>query len=154
MAETAPLKYTVTHYRKPEHTHEEFIKWIVEVHLPLAIPIFKKHGVLEYSIVSSILPDHLSHDLTASKFTTPAGPNEALKAELGQFRPTWDFADFDCFLEYTIPDAQAIKNVMSDPDWPAAIKDQDDWVDTSKALLSLGYHTPYLLKTGEVVNMK
>ncbi|KFA73928.1 hypothetical protein S40288_00918 [Stachybotrys chartarum IBT 40288] len=137
MAETAPLKYTVTHYRKPEHTHEEFIKWIVEVHLPLAIPIFKKHGVLEYSI-----------------FATPAGPNEALKAELGQFRPTWDFADFDCFLEYTIPDAQAIKNVMSDPDWPAAIKDQDDWVDTSKALLSLGYHTPYLLKTGEVVNMK
>jgi hypothetical protein len=48
---------------------------------------------------------------------------------------------------------QVIKDVMSDPDWPAAIKDQDDWVDYTKALLSLGYSTPYLLKTGEVVNM-
>lgn len=53
---TQPLKYTVTHYRKPEHTHEDFIKWIVEVHLPLAIPIFKKHGVLEYSLVNGHTP--------------------------------------------------------------------------------------------------
>jgi hypothetical protein len=46
------MKYTVTHHRKAERTHELFIKWIVEEHLPLAIPIFKKHGVLEYSLVS------------------------------------------------------------------------------------------------------
>lgn len=48
-----PLKYTLTHYRKPERTHEAFIKWIVEEHLPLAIPVFKKHGIIEYSLVSS-----------------------------------------------------------------------------------------------------
>ncbi|KAI1419259.1 hypothetical protein F5Y12DRAFT_278364 [Xylaria sp. FL1777] len=131
-----PLKYTVTHYRKPEHTHEDFIKWIVEVHIPLAMPIFKKHGVVEYSL-----------------FVTPSSLNSALKDEMGKFRPTWDFADFDCFIEYTINDLQVIKNVISDPDWPTAIANQDDWVDTSKALLSVGYSTPYLLQTGEVVNM-
>jgi hypothetical protein len=76
-----------------------------------------------------------------------------LKQELGEHRPSWDFADFDCVLEYTIADVQVIKDVMSDPNWPAAIKDQDDWVDYTKALLSLGYSTPYLLKTGEVVNI-
>lgn len=55
MADTSnqPLKYTVTHYRQPQHSHEEFINWIVEVHLPLALPVLKKHGVLEYSLVSS-----------------------------------------------------------------------------------------------------
>ena len=47
-----PLKYTVTHHRKPEHTHEEFIKWIVEEHIPLAVPLFKKYGVTRYSLVS------------------------------------------------------------------------------------------------------
>ncbi|KAI0420901.1 hypothetical protein F5X98DRAFT_311591 [Xylaria grammica] len=130
------LKYTVTHYRKPEHTHEDFVKWIVEVHLPLAIPIFKKHGVIEYSL-----------------FVTPESLNGALKEEMEKFRPTWNFADFDCFIEYTINDLQVIKNVISDPDWPKAIENQDDWVDTTKALLSVGYSTPYLLKTGEVVNM-
>ncbi|GAW13746.1 hypothetical protein ANO14919_031350 [Xylariales sp. No.14919] len=130
------LKYTVTHYRKPEHTHEDFVKWIVEVHLPLAIPIFKKHGVIEYSL-----------------FVTPESLNGALKEEMEKFRPTWNFADFDCFIEYTITDLQVIKNVISDPDWPKAIENQDDWVDTTKALLSVGYSTPYLLKTGEVVNM-
>ncbi|RYP30211.1 hypothetical protein DL767_006358 [Monosporascus sp. MG133] len=131
-----PLKYTVTHYRKPQHTHEAFIKWIVEEHLPVAMPIFKKHGVLGYSL-----------------FVTPASLNGALKQEFGKLRSSWDFADFDCFIEYTIPDVQAIKNVMSDPDWQAATKDQGDWVDTTKALVSLGYSTPYLLETGEVVNM-
>ena len=72
---------------------------------------------------------------------------------MGKLRPSWEFADFDCFLEYTIPDVQTIKNVMSDPAWQEVNKDQEEWVDTSKALVSLGYHTPYLLETGEVVNM-
>jgi hypothetical protein len=56
-----------------------------------------------------------------------------MKQEIGKLQPSWDFTDFDCFIEYTISDVQVIKNVTSDPDWPAAIKDQDDWVDTTKA---------------------
>ena len=72
---------------------------------------------------------------------------------MGKLRPSWEFADFDCFLEYTIPVVQTIKNVMTDPAWQEVIKDQEERVDTSKALVSLGYHTPYLLETGEVVNM-
>ena len=51
--EGKPLKYTVTHYRQPQHTHEAFIKWIVEDHLPVAMPIFQKHGILGYSLVST-----------------------------------------------------------------------------------------------------
>lgn len=47
-----PLKFTITHYRNLQHTHEAFIKWIVDSHLPLAIPVFKKHGVLSYTLVS------------------------------------------------------------------------------------------------------
>ncbi|KAI0118031.1 EthD domain-containing protein [Hypoxylon sp. NC0597] len=131
-----PLKYTITHYRKPGHTHEAFIKYIVEDHLPLALPVFKKHGIITYSL-----------------FVTPAILNDGLKQELGQMRPTWDFADFDCVIEFSIPDVQAIRNVLADPEWAAAVKDQEDWVDTSKALVSLGYSTPYLLETGEIVNL-
>jgi len=131
-----PLKYTLTHYRQPQHTHEAFIKWIFEEHLPLAMPIFKKHSIIAYSL-----------------FVTPTSLNDVMRSELGNIRPTWDVADFDCFIEYTVPDIQTIKNVMSDPEWLDVIKDQDEWVDTSKALVSLGYSTPYLLETGEVVNM-
>ena len=154
MAGQAPLKYTVTHYRQKEHTHEEFIKWITEVHLPLALPIFKKHGVIEYSIVrySSMLPQLLA-PLTTIQFTTPATLNESLQAKFSTHRPTWDFADFDCFLEYTISSMEVIANVMTDPDWPAAIKDEEKWIDTSKALLSVGHLTTYLKKDGEVLNV-
>ena len=49
-----PLKFTLTHHRKAGTTHEAFMKWIVEVHLPKAIPIFKKHGVTGYALVSPI----------------------------------------------------------------------------------------------------
>ncbi|KAI1498411.1 hypothetical protein F5X99DRAFT_420644 [Biscogniauxia marginata] len=107
-----PLKYTA------------FIKWMVEEHLPIAMPIFKRHGMLGYSL-----------------FVTPVSLNGALKEEMSKLRLSWDFADFDCFIEYTLPSVEAIKKVVYDPDWPVAVKDQDDWVDMSKAL------------TGEVVNM-
>jgi hypothetical protein len=50
-----PFKFTVTHYRKAGTTHEAFMKWIVEVHLPKAIPLFKKYGVVGYALVSSSL---------------------------------------------------------------------------------------------------
>jgi hypothetical protein len=76
-----------------------------------------------------------------------------LKQILEPLHPTWDFVDFDCFIEYIMPDMEAIKNLMSDPGFVESIKDQEDWVDTSKALVSIGYDTPYLLETGEVVNM-
>lgn len=73
---------------------------------------------------------------------------------MAKIQPTWDIADFDCFIEYTIPDMQAMKNVVADPDWAVATKDQHDWVDMEKSLVSLGYATPYLLETGEVVNLQ
>lgn len=58
MADSAThWKFTVTHYRRPEHTHEDFMKWIVEEHLPIALPIFKKHGVIEFALVSVARPD-------------------------------------------------------------------------------------------------
>lgn len=52
-AENQPLKYTVTHYRQSQHTHEAFMKWLVEVHLPLALPVLKRHGILGYALVSA-----------------------------------------------------------------------------------------------------
>ncbi|KAJ2993414.1 hypothetical protein NUW58_g1850 [Xylaria curta] len=130
------VKFTVTHYRRPEHTHEAFMKWIVEEHLPLAIPVLKRHGVLNYSL-----------------FTTPADLNAALRANMGGHRSGWDVADFDCFIEYTLEDVKNIAEILSDPDWAKSVEHQDDWVDTSRALMSVGYITPYLLESGEVVNV-
>ncbi|KAF3021626.1 hypothetical protein E8E14_014061 [Neopestalotiopsis sp. 37M] len=48
--------------------------------------------------------------------------------------------------------AVAIPMVRS-PDWPKALADEEKWVDTSRALASLSQITPYLLRTGKVVNM-
>ncbi|KAJ5122564.1 Dimeric alpha-beta barrel [Penicillium atrosanguineum] len=126
--ESRPVKFTITHYRQQQHSHEAFIDWIVEEHLPLAIPVFEKYGVIKYCL-----------------FVTPPSQNGALKEEIGAFRPTWDFATFDCFIEYMLPDMETIKKIMSDPDWQVAVKDQDKWVDVPKALVSVGYCTGNLL---------
>jgi hypothetical protein len=75
-----------------------------------------------------------------------------MKQVLGPFRPTWGYADFDCFIEYLLPDLDCVMKLMADPDWPAAIKNQDDWLDMSRALVSVGYETPYLVD-GEIVNL-
>ncbi|KAI1361489.1 hypothetical protein F5Y08DRAFT_314495 [Xylaria arbuscula] len=130
------VKLTLTHYRRPEHTHEAFMKWIVEEHLPLAIPAFKRCGILNYSL-----------------FDTPREMNAELKANMDGYRATWEFADFDCFIEYTLKDPRDIGELLADPAWAKSIEHQEEWVDTSKALMSIGYITPYLLESGEVVNI-
>ncbi|KAI0477923.1 hypothetical protein GGR56DRAFT_639375 [Xylariaceae sp. FL0804] len=135
-AHDGPMKLTVTHYRQPNRTHEDFIKWIVEGHLPIAVPIFKRHGIVSYSL-----------------FITPPPINAQLKQEIGAARPTWDFADYDCVIEYVMPNPDAIKAVMGDPEWPISLKEEPDYLDASKALISLGYVKPYMLPSGELVNM-
>jgi hypothetical protein len=50
--ESRPVKFTITHYRQQQHSHEAFMDWIVKDHLPLALPVFKKYGIIEYSLVS------------------------------------------------------------------------------------------------------
>ncbi|OBT70812.1 hypothetical protein VF21_10027, partial [Pseudogymnoascus sp. 05NY08] len=41
-------------------------------------------------------------------FVTPLTLNSAMKEDLGKYRPAWNFADFDCFIEYVVPDMQSI----------------------------------------------
>lgn len=48
----APLiKFTATHYRKDGVSHEDFIKWFTEQHLPAALPLMKKYGIKKYNLV-------------------------------------------------------------------------------------------------------
>jgi hypothetical protein len=48
-----PLKHTVTRYRQPHLTHEQFMNWLIEVHLPLALPVLKNYGILQRALVSN-----------------------------------------------------------------------------------------------------
>ncbi|PVH94897.1 hypothetical protein DM02DRAFT_660625 [Periconia macrospinosa] len=133
--EDRPVRFTLTHYRKEGTTHEDFMKWIVEVHLPKAIPVFQKHGVIGYAL-----------------FDTPAAFNDPLREQMAVVNPTWEVADYDCIIEYTLPSIQTIGNIMQDPQWIEAVADQKDWVQIPKALLSLGYHTQYVSE-GKVLNL-
>lgn len=85
---------------------------------------------------------------------TPPSLSGALKAEMAQFFPTWNIADYDCVLEYTIPGMQVMKDIVADPDWIAATKDQDEWVNMQKALVSLGFSTTYLTENGKIINLQ
>lgn len=78
------------------------------------------------------------------QFVTPPPMNDALKQELGPIRPGWEFADYDCIIEYIFPGMETINNLLSDPEWHATLKDQDNWVDVPKATVSLGHRTVYM----------
>lgn len=71
---------------------------------------------------------------------------------MASLHPTWQVADYDCIIEYIMPDAETIGNTMVDPEWLEIVQDQVDWVDTSRALVSLGYYTQYISE-GEVVSL-
>lgn len=61
--------------------------------------------------------------------------NAELKASMSEgYSAAWAYADFDCFIEYTLKDAKSISEFLSDPGWAISIEHQEEWVDTSKAL--------------------
>lgn len=80
--------------------------------------------------------------------------NEAFGAELAKIRPGWEMGGFDALLEYWLRDLNDLKGLLADPEWAAkAVKDEDKWCDLSKSTLHIGFDTPYLLETGEAVNL-
>ena len=48
---TKLIKYTVEHFRAEGISEQEFEKFLMEVHIPTAIALFKKYGIVKYSIV-------------------------------------------------------------------------------------------------------
>ncbi|ROW13953.1 hypothetical protein VPNG_04077 [Cytospora leucostoma] len=130
------IKYTVGHHRNKAVSHEEFIKWFTHEHLPLALPVFKKHNISKYTL-----------------FVTPPTINETFGAELAKIRPGWGIGGFDAVLEYWLHDLNDLKGLLTDPEWAGAVKDEDKWCDLSTSTVHIGFDTPYLLETGEVVNL-
>lgn len=77
-----------------------------------------------------------------------------MRTEMAKYRPTWDVGDFDCILEYWFYDIKALENMVADPDRASkAVKDEDKWCDLSRSTVHIGYDTPFLLETGETVNL-
>jgi hypothetical protein len=87
------------------------------------------------------------------QFDTPASSNNAIRELMAVARPTWQVADYDCIIEYTGPSPQTVEQMMTDPEWIEVCQDQENWVDTSRSLVSLGYHTKYF-SAGKVINLK
>lgn len=51
-------------------------------------------------------------------------------------------------------DLNSLKALVMDPDWAAkAVKDEDKWCDLSRSTIHVGFDTPYLLESGEIVNL-
>lgn len=148
-----PVKFTITHHRKEGVTHEAFMNWISTVHLLKAIPVFKKYGVIGLPHEPLPLPKEKAlypSMLTSPQFDSPAALNDPFRTTMTVIHPTWEVADYDCVIEYTLPNIETIYAVMGDPDWAETVADQEAWVATEKALLTLGTHTKYL-DGGEVV---
>lgn len=60
----------------------------------------------------------------------------------------------DCVLEYQVEDLRQLFAMIHDPEWiEKAAKDENEWVDLSKAEVHFGFDTPYLLETGDIVNL-
>lgn len=48
------MKYTVEYCRKDGVSEKAFIDWFINQFLPRAVPIMRKHNILQYAIVSAV----------------------------------------------------------------------------------------------------
>ncbi|KAI1459959.1 hypothetical protein F4805DRAFT_472536 [Annulohypoxylon moriforme] len=128
MARQQLIKYTAEHHRKEGVSPEAFLKWFQEEHLPNGLPILKKYGITRYA-VHTRLPDECT----------------AFRAELDKVKPSWVVSDADLVIEYWLPSLSVLKDLHTDPEWnEKAVKGQDNWLDSSKTLVHIGYETVYM----------
>ncbi|KAL9622768.1 MAG: hypothetical protein Q9160_002886 [Pyrenula sp. 1 TL-2023] len=131
-----PLKYTVEHYRKEGVTEQAFLDWFRNVHIPAALPLMKKHGIVGYAVLAR-----------EPEVAT------AFQSEVDKVRPGWIVSTCDLVLEYWVPDLGCVTALVMDPDWDGkACKNQEDWLDMSRATMHVGYDTMYL-RGGEIVDL-
>ncbi|MCJ1327598.1 hypothetical protein MMC10_004269 [Thelotrema lepadinum] len=131
-----PIKYTVEHYRKDGVSSEAFMDWFTNVVLPKAMPVMKKHNVLKVAVHRT---DH------------KVGP--AFQGVVDQVRPGWKVSDCDFVLEHWVYDLESIVKLSSDPEWfGEVLKDGEDWLDTSRSNIYIGYDTTYL-EDGAIKNL-
>lgn len=77
----------------------------------------------------------------------------AFQNEVDQVRPGWKVNDCDLVLEYWVYDLESMKNLASDPEWnQTALGDENDWLDTSRSTIRIGYDTTYL-DYGAIMNV-
>lgn len=80
--------------------------------------------------------------------------NEFAKEQIGGIHPTWEFATYDCVVEYIMPDLATVGKMTADPEWAVATKDEGEWVDDKKGLVSVGYVAQHLLPSGEILEIE
>ena len=62
-------------------------------------------------------------------------------------------SDCDFVLEHWVYDLESIVKLSSDPEWfGEVLKDGEDWLDTSRSNIYIGYDTTYL-EDGAIKNL-
>ena len=155
LASTAgqPLKYTVEHFRKDGVSEQAFHDWFHRVHLPQALPLLKKHGILRYAVVSPATSVPAASGVAnGCQHVRDAQVGAAFQAVVDQVRPGWKVSECDLVLEYWMESLESVKALAMDPEWnEKAVKGQGDWLDMSRAGIHIGYDTTYLDR-GEIVD--
>ena len=53
-----------------------------------------------------------------------------------------------------MPDLATVGKMTADPEWAVATKDEGEWVDDKKGLVSVGYVAQHLLPSGEILEIE
>lgn len=130
----APLLcWTVTAYRKPEMSEEEYHKYMSEIHGPLVMGLMAKYGMIRFS---------MSHNTSATR------------AEMAKlFDPQFsNVADYDCIVTAVFPDVENFIRMKADPLYIAyCIPDHEKFADTKRSKMTIGWIEDHV-RDGKVVD--
>jgi hypothetical protein len=151
---TKLIKYTVEHFRKEGVTEEAFEKFFTEVHVPTALALFQKYGIMKYSVVCT---QPSTKNSPAKDFRVQQRRLPELGAQfepmLKSIHPTWEVSKADTVIQYWMPDLECLMKVVTDPEWEAkAVKGQDEFIDVSRGTTHLAVETTYL-EDGKVLGI-
>ncbi|OTB00390.1 hypothetical protein M426DRAFT_15526 [Hypoxylon sp. CI-4A] len=133
------LKFTVQHYKHPDRSDEEFMKWYSEIHRPRMVRLVHKHNIFRYSL-----------------FLTPSNLRGAFQADLQTTRPKsgWQMADFDVTTSYWVRNPDELRNMLADPEWDEDVQNKEDsWIDTDQASIQVGFETVFV-EDGQIIEPK
>jgi hypothetical protein len=144
-----PYKLTTLVRRRSDITEQEFHKYWSEKHPIVVNDWLARHGVVKYVQVnaSEVLMNHyLARLMSVVQYHTPSELRD--QCEFGQ--GSSQIAEFDGYVELTVPNIEALKRAFDDPFYKSHVApDEAVFIDAQGTRRTFGYEEVYI-KDGEV----